>query len=249
MSAGFDGSAAYLVNASAPITAVPFTVGLWAMFTTSGTNATLWSLSDTGSTDDWFYINKGTDDKVNIGSQQASGSANAGTVSTADTVNTWFYVIARFISSTSRRISVLHNGGLIENAINATSTVPTSIDRVSVGALDRLGGAVTFWPGLIAEYWLANADIQAAGGQLDSGILRQLACRGPFSYPPLIPNLVEYHSFRKTLPPILTPEDAYSGTLGPQTWVNSGAVAPGRAHPPLPYEYYRPRPVSRTLPI
>lgn len=181
-----------------------------------------------------------------IHSAAAAGGtdANANTT-TAIPAAAWSFWVARFITSTNRRVHVIHSSGLVEHGTNSTARAPTSMDRMQLGA--SAGSIVSnFWNGLLAEYWLANADIYASDQNIDTPLLRQIACGGPFSVPRIRENLVEYKSLR------LGAADAVNECLyekfGKPNWENINGAGIGH-HPPLPYWYETPGQRRRALVI
>lgn len=247
MAALFNGSSQYYNNTSPPITGVPFSVGFWAMFTTAGTTTALFTLCNNSTLGDNFAIRKDTANKILMRANVGTSAADV-TVATADTINTWFYVVARFISATNRKMAVLHSDGLIEHAASGVTKTPPGVNELLIGAVRTSGGVSLYWPGRIAEMWWTNADIQPDGAQLDDSLVRQLAYHGPFSVPKIVPNLIEYHKMRRSSPAEFFNSEDYYGRFGPQLWTDNGSVKRAN-HPPLPYEYTRPTPVARMLMI
>jgi len=240
MSAFFaSASSQKLTNAAPLITAMPFSVGFWVYPTTTGTLRYFWSLADTAAATNYHAIGQGssnlwrleqTDDATPI-------SAENGTV----TANQWAYVVARFISATSRLMSVWQFNGSIANLANTTNDSPAGIDTMALGCLNHSAPA-NFFDGRIAEFWCTNTDIQANGGTMQAPLLHQLARGGPFSVPHIAKNIVEYRSFRKH-PLVGDAEDIHFGASGVQNWTNTGAVTTA-PHPPLPYWYRKPKEVA-----
>lgn len=223
-----------------PSTGYPFSVGLWCRLTAvSNTVRILWGITDTGSTNNYLQIGMTSGELIAIYSA-AGGAEASGTISTAINAGTWVYVVGRFISSTNRRIARILDTGAIGHGYNTTDHAPTGLDQLNLGRRNTSAGADRYWDGNIAEYWLANIDIQGDGGQLDNSMLSTLAYDGPFSIPHVAANLLEYRALKKH---ITSGEDDYFnvkiGGAGQQTWtkVNTPTIGP---HPPLRYSYRRP---------
>lgn len=240
MAASFaSASTQYLICATHPITAYPYSVGLWVYPTTTGAERTFFCLTDSGaatqrnalwqlSTNVWA---------ISAWAGGTPNNASAGTV----TANRWVFIVGRFISATNRRISVLQGDGSVVAAQGTTSRAfPTSAESISIGAMVSTSTA-QYLDGNIGEFWYTNTDIQPDGLALQEPLLRQLAYGGPFSVPHIGKDLIEYRSFRKSL---TTDQDdgveVYSESFGVQTWTNTNGVTIGH-HPPLPYWYENPR--------
>jgi hypothetical protein len=247
MAALFDGSTSFLSSISPANVPFPYTVACWFQVTVAATAVALTGQSNNTVTNQYWFIGRDTSDHINL---QVSGTGGTtflqGTV--AIPINSWVFVVARMISATSRRVAVLHPGGVSEHISQATSNSPSGLNRQSIGVLERTTN-VSFFPGLVGEVWGMAADVQPDGGQLDDNILRALAYRGPFALPHLISSLQFYHAMRSSLPSLLNePSENYSKGA-PMVWSATGVGIPAREHPPLPYEYARPKPVSRMIMI
>lgn len=244
MSASFLlASSQYLLNSAPPVTVAPFSVGFWCRPTVvTGAAKVVWGLFSSTSGVNYFDLflgpaawtmeaGDGTDQQVTAGNAVA---------------NNWHYIVLRYISATNRRICVLTTLGIVTHGQSTTSCLPTTIDREILGAGDVSGTPATFMSGQIAEFWKTNTDIQADGLALQDATVRQIAYGGPFSIPHLRKDLVEYHSFRKTLS-----SDQFDGDndippiLG-ETLTNNGGVTLAE-HPPLPYWHVRPGQNKRVL--
>lgn len=231
-------SSQYIANAASPITAVPFTVGLWWRVTTAGVNRALWSIADTGAGSHYWALLAGTGDALlfRCAAGGADADANAGTIS----ANRWYFSVCRAISTTNRRQALLDSAtGAIVHAVSITSRTPANVDTIAVGArVDNAADA--FIDGSVAEFWYCDVDIQADGAQLQDWMLQQLAYYGPFSVPHLAASIVEYRSFRSRLGSDQdAPREVYCrGTRPTWTAVNGPIID---AHPPLAGGYFRPQ--------
>lgn len=217
-----------LVNSSPPILDYPFTVGLWAYPGSSigASSRCLWYLgSNTDGTNYYivYWSTTGPAFAVQVANATQFGSANTGT---SVTTSRWSYILARFISSTNRRISVLQpDGSLLHAQDTTTVTTPAGVTRVALGCRES-NAPDLFWDGNIAEYFLLNRDIQPDGVQTADWLVRQLAYRGPFSVPGLTKDILEYRALRNALTDDRLGE-SYTGAKGRQTWVNTNAVKLG----------------------
>lgn len=231
------------------LTTPPFTVGLWCNLTAaSNVNRTLWALTDTGTASQIFGLRMNTTENLQI-TAQASGSINNAAVSPTLTAGTWNFCVARFISATNRRLSVLHGNGEIASAQSTVNLSPLSIDTMSIGALNAGPGISEPWDGGLAEYWLTKSDIQPGGGALEDATIRQLAYGGPFSVPHIAKDIIEYRSFRKSLiSDSDNSEDVFHGSLGRQLWTQTGSPTVS-SHAPLPYWYIKPGQTKRHLTV
>jgi hypothetical protein len=186
-------STQYLENTAPLITAVPFTVGMWVSPGQTAAIQTFWSLGNAVNNTNYFdvsYDGSSFDAVVN-GTGIAIASATI-------TVGAWYYVVARFISATSRGLAVLNQNGTVVSASDSTSATPTGLTRGGIG-FRNVSPQTRFLDGAIAEYFLANIDIQGDGGALATSTLYQLAYNGPFSIPSIYDHIVEYRSFQSDL--------------------------------------------------
>jgi hypothetical protein len=188
---GFFAGAARISQAAPAITVVPFTVGFWQN-TDAGANRCSWSLAASASTASWRTFNVAAE--MRIGNNDGTTNTNcviAGSVVSGE----WAYIVARVISATNRKLCMLKAGGGILHGSDTTSvTLPTPV-KMCIGAFDSTGIANAY-AGQIAEFWMADIDVQADGAQLDEALMLQLAYKGPFSVPHLQGRITEYISFR-----------------------------------------------------
>lgn len=225
-----------LLNSATPITAVPISVGAWVNLSAAANAVrSVFSISDTATTNNYWYLGMSTAELMQVGAA-AGGAAVVGAVTTALVAGSWTFVLGRFIAADNRRISVLHPTGVIEHGQNTTSTAPTGIDAMSIGALQTSAGTTQPWDGSIAEIWWTNTDIHIENTQTNNNLVMRLAYGGPFSVPHVAQSIVEYRSFRSRI--LSTSEssgEVYFGR-GRQTWTNTGPPTLAR-HPPLPGWY------------
>lgn len=139
-------SSQYLQSASAPVTAMPLTIAVWAKSTTFN-NATgiMASLTRKGNNQCWSI-------DTNAGGTVAANSfdgvnVDASTIASGSN-SVWHQVTGVFTSTTSRTI---YQDG-IAGTLNATSINPASIDAFNVACRDTAsGGPQLFFNGQIAE--------------------------------------------------------------------------------------------------
>lgn len=247
MSASFASASSQSLSTAVPelpSTGYPFAVGMWVAPSTLGVEKTLFSFADTASANNYLEIRQSAANNFVVAAIAggAEATANAGINGGA---NRWNFVLVRFDSATLRRIDALSPTGQTPSGNNTTSTAPTSLDTIALGA--RIASTTSqYFDGLIGEFWYTNTNIQPAGGATQTPILRQLAFGGPFSVPRVGQNLVQYLSLRQH-PTAPLGEDFHIGAGKPwQSWGNGGGVTIG-PHPPLPYWYSKPRPSMRPL--
>lgn len=245
-----SGSSQYLVLAApSPLlsaTGYPTTMGAWARPETGTTNGMIVNWGDSGANTNYIGVAQLNSGIPTILATSVSTSSIG--VTTAIAARTWFFVLGRFISSTSRRIDVLFADGHIEHAQDTTNKSPSGLDALAIGASAILSPA-SFYTGSIAEAWWAPADIVGSDVQTNDDVVRQLAWGGPWSIPSVASNVCDYISLRDWIPP--TPKgDPLNGVYsksksGEATWLNFGPILTD--HPPLPYWFARPRESYDTL--
>lgn len=224
----------YLVNSTTPLTTVPITVGAWVRSTSANSSyKAVWNLGVATNTDRFALYQSGGNKWMALITAASTDdlTCEAGTV----TANVWMFMVARFITSTNRRIGVLSNDGSTAHVQSTVSSAPAAADRISIGAIPD--GTEPF-AGQIAEIWYTNTDIQVDNAQLQDSLLRQLAYGGPFSVPHVADDILEYRSFRKH-PFRNEVGEVYFGGKGAQIWAPTSTPTVG-FHPPLPYWYIKP---------
>lgn len=244
MAVSFEGTSSYIKLDTEIIEAVPFTIGMWILPRSVSALQYVVGTGDTGSSSAGFSVRISATGQWIINAT-SGGVSSEGTIAGA-IANSWSYVLARFITTTNRRMSVLFPDGSISHAQNTTSRTPLAaeIDHWTIGARE-LATASQFVNGQVAEFFLSDADVQVDGAQTDAALVRQLAYGGPFSIPHVVNNIIEYHSFRVDPTKPRLGEDFY-GRAGIQSWAAAGTPAAG-PHPPLPYWFVRPNQTKRLL--
>lgn len=216
------------------LTTRPFTIACWYNAPIGGEQV-LTVVRDTAATQrGWeFYCHS---DDITTRLTWWTGTATQGTATATSTRGEWNFAVARLIGQSSKRIANLYPGG-ISHGNSTTSTSPVALNTVEIGGWD---GVVNF-DGVIAEWWMADIDVQPDGGQMSDNLLRQLAYKGPFSVPHVASAVVEYRSFWQG---IGSNEDRaghvyQKGGRRLFTAVNGPTIG---EHPPLAPDYVRPGP-------
>lgn len=233
-------SSQYLLNTASPITAYPFTFGVWSIAPSVTTaNRCVWAVGDI-ATDNDFWRFAGNNASGNIFVSIAGGVATTLTVGSLSN-NVWSFSVVRGISATNRRMTVLNANGSVSHGQSTASSAVAATNAMTIGANAAKATPAHFWNGRIAEFWYTATDIQADGAQLLDSTFRQLARLGPFSLPHVATDLIEYRSFWSTIGSDQhKPGEVYVGAgKTRQTWINTAGVTLG-AHPPLPVGYYWP---------
>jgi hypothetical protein len=178
-----------------------------------------------------------------LASWTTSGGTKTGNTISGLATNTWYFVLGRFINPTGggSRFSLLSGTtGAITHATNTnTSASPFgTLDTMTIGG--RSGTATAaFFDGIIAEFWLANGDVQPDGTQTEDWFVRQLAWNGPFSCPHIIPKVVEYRSLRAALDATQSnTRELFTGPYGMLPWTQSNSPTIS-FHPSLIGQGYR----------
>jgi hypothetical protein len=184
-------SSQYLVNSSPPALVMPFSVGMWVNLAAVGSTVrTLWSYSDTGSTNNYFRIAMSSTEQI-YATVAAGGAEDSGSASTATlAAGQWAHVYCRFLSTTSRVNQVYTQTAFNSNQDTTSVAVPSGLDTMAIGALVTSAGASSFWDGLIAEYWLVDSAYASVSGA-------KLKDCAPWGHATALDHIVEHRSFRK----------------------------------------------------
>lgn len=241
MSAAF--SSASIDNTAPPITTYPFTVGVWAFTNGVTSGQTFFGLANNSGSNNYFYLGTAAGNNYQMFAQSGGTSGSTNVTTLAATV--WSFCLARFISATSRRLSVLDATGRVSHGQNTTSVTPSGPNAVSLGRTPLSTPSFALG-GRLAEFWWTDTDVQADGAQTQDALVRQLAFGGPFSVSHVAARLIEYHAMLSH-PVSDRVGEVYHGKFGRQAWVNNGAIlAP---HCPLPYWYAKPGQTRRVLTV
>lgn len=188
MSGKFVGASSHYLQQPSPwVTTPPLTVSFWLRLETSS-NTVPWSMGDSGSSAAWeVWTQLGTVlhfDYWNGGSEEGDSFVTIAQ-------NEWTFVIARMIATNNRRLTAVRPNGNVNHGNSTDTVTPTSLERMALGATwgSSPGAYLT---GGIAEFCFFAGDIQADGGLLDNALAHQLAYRGPWSLPHLVPLITDY---------------------------------------------------------
>jgi hypothetical protein len=235
-----------LLLAAPATTALPWTIGAWFNPRGSGTRD-IWSSGESGSLVNYrlpVVVGGDVQFAYNDGTTTSTITLNA-----VATAGAWHYVVARGISLSNRRASIIATStGTITHGSSTATRLSSTINQMALGF--RANSTPTaYYEGAIAEFFYADVDVQADGLQLDEALLHQLAYRGPFSVPHLAAAIVEYRSLRGVA--FDSANDA-SGEVyqrgARRDWVAAGGPTPAD-HPPLYSGYVRPNQKKRFLTI
>lgn len=222
-----------LAGSTAPVTALPFTFGIWvnAASAIGGSSRAFFYLGNPATSDYFIGYQSTTGSALAIQSANSvvGGSANSGVTPTA---GVWHYVLGRFISSTNRRISVMTAAGSVTHVADTTSGADpsTAATQMTLGCRD-LATPDLFWDGSVAEFFITNVDLWPDGGAAPDWFVRLLAYRGPFSLPGRTRNIMEYRGLRGVMEAGRI-GDAWSGSKGRVLWTQTNGVRLG-PHPVL----------------
>lgn len=230
-----------LLNSSSPIVALPFCLGLWLNVTTIGAGSGVFFLSDAGFANFFGVSLDATTGNLSISGQDGGGFDGVSITAQPAPAGKWTFVLGRFISTTSRRLSVLFPDGSISHVQGTAAKAPAGANQM------QLSANIAACDAAIAEFWLASTDMQIDGAQTQEALMRQLAYGGPFSIPSVAANILDYRSLRKH-PTNEEAGEVWSGGKGKQTWTNTNGAVIG-PHPPLPYWYAKPGQNKRLLTV
>jgi hypothetical protein len=237
----FDGSTRRLENPNVGVPPFPYSVGCLVRPGATGAARTVFSLSNLANTVDYHLVRITAAGLPSMVGRFGGTESTASTLSTV-TVGAWHLMVARFISTSNRRFTVLYPSGAVESANSTVSRNDTTFDQVTIGALVTSGGASELFNGEIAEWWWSNINLfsdTAAG--VPAAMMWMLRLYGPFAFPWLASSMVEYRSFRSSVIE-RRPLEHFHGTssnVALNGWVNTGGVSLSQ-HPPLPYWYREP---------
>lgn len=218
MSAVFVGASSQsLQNAAPPVTAYPFTVGMWVYPQATGSQ-TIWSLGQSGAVNFWRLgiAAAGNAWAIAINGGSATGGAAVS--------NAWQFIVGRLIASGNQRMAALNADGSTTHVALTSAIAVTSVNLMTLGIRVDAAQAYT---GRVAEFWIADVDIQPGGAQLQDALLRQLAYFGPFSVPHIANRVLDYRSLRSRLDSARdVPDEIYHRSVR-QVWTNSNAATRG----------------------
>jgi hypothetical protein len=151
----FNGSNQYLSTASAPATAAPLTLACMARPSVTGTSAYL-AIGNT-TTGDRFQIALNIAG-VGVAAQTiASGINNTATVGALPPTNSWLHAAGVF-SASNNRVAYLDG---VAGTANTSSSTPSGINSLYVGARNTGGSIALYFNGAIAEVGVWSAALNA----------------------------------------------------------------------------------------
>jgi hypothetical protein len=234
-------SSQYLETTDIPATTYPITMGFWCQLTAADAVArTLACLTDTGTTNNYFstYMTSGEFLGFRV---QSSLNASDEFVGQIITAGNWSYVLCRFISSSSRRISFLQHQGIMSSTADGIGVTPTGVDTMTIGALRTSSGMSQFWDGKIAEFFVSVNDAAVTNSDPNIAFVSKLSREGPFSIPMISSNVRFYASFRDSVNQAWIANRDSNGLFAPTTLTESASSPTLVDHPPLSATYERPR--------
>lgn len=241
-------STQYIANTASLITAVPFTIGFWFKPAALNINQIIWSATQVASSTNYFEMGINSVAFPLIGADDGAGETQGNGDSARPVVDTWMFMLGRFISATNRRMAILYPSGVatIDHCQDITSRTPASVGAMAIG-VKYVTSPILPTDGKIGEFWAANIDVQADGAQLNNEFMRALAFNGPFAFPHIEQALVDYRSLRQHPTLNSLGETHTISPLGPQTWVATGAPACGENPPSSGSGFVRPKEHRRKL--
>lgn len=224
-----------LVTTTPGVATYPVTLMCWACPLTGTSDSSMVMFGQTGNVGVWMGIDFAVASGFFL--PCSNGTTSNDTAFIAHALGRWDFLVARCISATNRRLSVLTSQGIITHVQSTTNITPT-LNRLTIGKFGTTDNS-GFFTGMIAEVTIVGADIQPGGAQTENWFLRKLAYEGPFAFPSLLDDIIEYRSFRSVS---VTENEAetWFGRRGRQTWsgvLNIPAIGP---HPQLLGTYRRP---------
>lgn len=242
-------SASNFTMATPPFTTPPCTIAAWARGVPGGSGVNtiiMWDTGGSGTTPSLFIGDTGTGTFFQCTDGSSSATLFLGTSVAA---GAWAFFIVRVASSGLLDAGVIQTGQLFQGNDFTHTNSGSWTDM-------QIGGYATGASGSVAEYWYTNTAPAYLGGSagssnMDPQIIRQLAYYGPFSMEQLIPDIVEYHSFRNGMAHQAEgPQDLYFGnTFGRRSYTLTGTVLSDGLAPPVLPSYIRQGQVRPFSPI
>jgi hypothetical protein len=180
---------------AAKILTRPFSVGGWIQPATTGASQTIWSFSFGTGTNHYYQLRLTT---TAFGVAARAGSTENTVTGGTWTAGAWYYYVARFITATNDRMSILRPDGSFTHISRTTSRAPTGCDTVSTLTLWNTSTATEPSLSLHAENWVAVGDIQPDAAQLNADLHRLLARKGPLVVPGVREKVVAFRRMRST---------------------------------------------------
>jgi hypothetical protein len=178
-----------LQNKAPPFSGLPFSIGCWFRPITTPGTANVFAFANASSN---YSIWSST---TTLNFWNGSASVAIGTIA----ANRWYYIVARWVTTTSGKASILDEFGAIQSASSAAGSAITANSWVIGGNASGAGGdpgTASSWDGDIQDFWITNTDIQPGGAAIDAWLLRYLSQRGPFAVPSVGPDVIDYQALR-----------------------------------------------------
>lgn len=233
----------YLTQTPISIAAFPYTIGLLVRPDTAPSSQIFSALQV------WNGLSAATALMVNIADSDGKFGFYTGAWGRNSilsyTIGRWYLILLRAISTTNQRCDIMgEDGSSGSTQITASLTMDSTIIYLGTSTFPNQN-----WRGDIANYFLLDADIQPGGAATQAELLRQLFYRGPFSIPRLIPNIVEYRSFRSRVTQNDPAEVYYRRDKGVPSWTNTNGVLGAYPQPPQAAGWVEPWSQSRLVPV
>lgn len=238
MSVSFNNSGStYLMEAGLPVTTTPLSVGMWVRpASVSGLFVPFlfYASAAPGAYQFYMYLNG---DEFGAGAAGPSGNPDNGFGAAGVVAGAWYFLLARWISNTSRRYAVLYPNGTMLTLNQPGNTGTVTVDTLTLGGTYPTSPQP--WSGDIAEYWVTSGDIWPSGQDMPAHTLHWLAYNGPFSMPHIAGAVREYKPLLQGGPDSYAAWENYTAGARP-TWTAAGPPLMGYPHPPLAPGYPRP---------
>lgn len=226
----------------------PSSVGAWVNPLSTAAVQAIASIVNTGTSAVWIGINQLGRPQI---TSRAASTDTTTTINTSVNTGVWTFILGRFITTTNRRLSVLYNNGNLLHNQSTTSSSPSTLATMGIGATP-FSTVTNPFNGYIAEMFWCHGDIVGSDIATPTDMMNAIAYGGPFAVRPDL--VAEYLSMRSYSPPfpIGAPIDEIY-TKGQATqqislWAlfgtGSNTAAP---HPPLPYWRAKPQESFRTV--
>lgn len=152
----FNGSSQYLRAAPPPVSAAPFSAACWFAPTVGTSVRTLWSIGDTGGDSDYFRcVYDESAGRIDVEARHVGISE---VYASPVTEGVWNHAVAVYASDIDRRAYLNGVAGAAE--VSPTSTVPTGLDAMAIGRLER-ASPVHYFGGHIAYFGIWDRALAA----------------------------------------------------------------------------------------
>ena len=200
----FNGSTQYLSRNFAFVNAVPLTVVAWAYTNATGSNQSIFSITDTNTLFDHFRLQRrALNDKI-IALTNDSGGSSFSEYPVAPAINTWFQAAAVFAAANSR---IVYVDGIAATEETTSRTPNTgNVDITTIGSSFYDSIIKLPWSGKIGMVMLYNRALPAS----EIALLHRFPFYG-FLNPDEIPVLDQYYTVGVGNAGIMTTNTGYWG--------------------------------------